>query len=442
MTRSRLALGLLALALAATGVASSLQGAVIPAAPGSSADFAASAESTALYCTGLGTGVTGGTVVFTNLTGSARTLDVSVASDTGGHQSRAVALAAHASTSISPNAWVSGSFFGVSAIVNGGGVVGAEVASHASAVAPCSGSGVTQWYGAGFDTVVGSSATISLFNPSATPAVVNVTTVTASGFAAPAPFQGFAVGPHAEVALNLGSQIVNTSNIGVRVSVLRGAVTVVGVQSAGTIASLNTGQGALATSAAFPLVTTAANAKAQVRVSNPNDATTQVTVKVALATYHIAPEVVEIPAFASGLVTITPNSAIPAAGFASLTISSSQPVATALAVGSSALTLSAPAPTSTTWLLSDFSGRGFSRAAVTNEGTGALTLTVRNVATSQSASATLGAGLTSDVRALVTSVAKIQGLTLLLTSDRPVALTTILPLSPVGPVVTSALNGG
>lgn len=442
MTRSRIVLGLLALALVATGVASSLERSLSPAAPGPAADFAASAESTALYCTGVGTGVTAGKVVFTNLTGSPRTLAVSVASNTGGHESRNVALDAHASTSISPNAWVSGSFFGVSAIVSGGGVVGAVVANNASAVAPCSGSGVTQWYAAGFDTLVGSSATISLFNPSATPAVVNVTTVTASGFSAPAPFQGFAVGPHAEVALNLGTQIVDTSNIGVRVSVLRGAVTVLGVQSAGSIASFNTGQVALSSSATFPLVTTAANAKAQVRVSNPNDATAQVTVNVALSTYHIAPEVVEIPAFASGLVTITPNSAIPAAGFASLTLSSSQPVVTALAVGASNFTLSAPAPTSTTWLVSDFSGRGFSRAAVTNEGTSALTLEVRNVATSQSASATLAAGMTSDVRALVTGVPKIQGLTLLLTSDRPFAVTTILPLSPVGPVVASALNGG
>ncbi len=442
MTRSRGALALLALALVATGLASSLERAVSPLAPGPSADFAASAESTALYCTGLGTATTGGHVVFTNLTSAVRTLAVSVVSDTGVHESRNVVLSAHASTSITPNAWASGAFFGVSAIVSGGGVVGAEVANNDSAVAPCSGSGVTQWYGAGFDTVVGSSATISLFNPSATPAVVNVTTVSASGFSAPAPFQGFAVGPHDEVALNLGSQIVNTANIGVHVSVLRGAVTVVGVQSAGTVASFNVGQVDLSTSASFALVTTAAKSRAQVRVSNPNDVLAQVTVKVSLSNYHIAPEVVEIPAFASGLVTITPNSAIPAAGFASVALSSSEPVATALAVGSSALTLSSPSPTSTTWLLSDFSGRGFSHAVLTNEGASALTVRVVNVVSSVSASASLGAGQTSDVRALVASVPTIQGLTLLLTSDRPFAVTTILPVNPVGPVVASALNGG
>jgi Family of unknown function (DUF5719) len=442
MSRARVGALLLALALGASGAASSLVTANSPAAPGPSADFAASAESTALYCTGLGTGPSAGRVVFTNLTSSSRTLAVSVASNTGGHEARNVALGAHASTSISPNTWVSGSFFGVGAIVSGGGVVGAEVAANASAVAPCSGSGVDEWYAAGFDTLVGSSATLSLFNPSATPAVVNVTTVTASGFSAPAPFQGLAVGPHAEVALNLGSQIVNTSNIGVHVSVLRGAVTVMGVQTSGATTSLNVGQVALATTAAFPLVTTAANARAQVRVSNPNDVATQVTVNVALSTYHIAPEVVEVPAFASGLVTITPNSAIPAAGFASLTLTSSEPVATALAVGAGTWSLSAPSPTSTTWLLSDFGGRGFSRAALTNDATSPASVIVRNVVTSTSASVTLGAGATSDLRALASTFVKIQGLTLLITSDRPIAVTTVLPINPVGPVVASALNGG
>jgi hypothetical protein len=442
VTRRRLALGLLGVALVAAGVASTIDKASSPLAPAATANFAASAESTALYCTGLGTGTVAGHVVFTNLTSSPRALSVSVSSNTGVHATRSLALAAHASTDVSPDAWVSGTFYGVAAVVSGGGVVGAEVANNAGAVAPCSGSGVDAWYAAGFDTLVGSSATISLFNPSATPAVVNVTTVSANGFSAPAPFQGFAVGPHDEVALNLGSQIVNTANIGVKVSVLRGAVTVVGVESAGSVASFNVGQGALATTANYPLVTTASGAKAQIRVSNPNDVVAQVTATVALSAYHIAPEVVEIPAFASGLVTITPNSAIPAAGFASVAVSSSEPVATALAVGSKYLTLSSASPTSTTWLISDFSGRGFARASFTNPSTSAATLTVRDVASGASASATLGAGATSDLRALATNFAKVQGRTLLVTSDRPVSLTTILPIMPVGPVVGSALNGG
>ena len=441
MARSRLAAALLALGLVGTGVATTVIHATNPAAPVPTADFSAAAESTALYCTGLGAGATSGRVVFTNLTASPRVLAVEVVSNTGARSARNVALAAHASASVSPLAWTTGTLFGVSAVVAGGGVVGAEVAANNTAVAPCSAGGVADWYAAGFDTLVGSSAVISLFNPSATPAVVNVTTVTASGFSAPAPFQGLAVGPHAEVAVNLASQIVDTANVGVHVNVLRGAVTVVGVQtSAGTV-SFNVGQDGLATSDAFPLVTTAANTRAQVRVANPNDVPASVTVSVSLSQYQIAPESVEIPAYASGVVTISPNPAIPAAGFASLTLTSSEPIATALVVGTRGLALSAPAPLSGTWLVSDFSGRGFARATLSNASHQPVSIHATNVANSVSSSATLAAGTTADLRTLMPSLSKLQGLTLLVTSDRPVRVTTILPLSPVGPVVASALNG-
>ncbi len=441
MPRSRVAGVVLALGVIATGAAAtSLHATNAVTEP--TVNFTANVESTALYCTGLGAGTTSGRVTFTNLTGASRVLAVEVVSNTGAHATRNVALAAHASTSVSPLAWVTGTLFGVSAVVSGGGVVGAEVAADNTAVAPCSAGGVTDWYAAGFDTLVGSSAVVSLFNPSATPAVVNVTTVTANGFSAPAPFQGLAVGPHAEVAVNLGSQIVDTANVGVHVNVLRGAVVAVGVQTSASTASFNVGQEALATSAGFPLVTTAANTRAQVRVANPNDVPASVTVAVALGTYQIAPETVEVPAYASAVVIITPNSAIPAAGFAALTLTSSEPVAAALAVGATDLALSAPGPLARTWLVSDFSGRGFSRAVLTNTGKESVSIHATNLATSATFSATLAAGASSDVRALLAGLVKLQGLTLLVTSDRPVAMTTILPLSRVGPIVTSALDGG
>ncbi|MHB8826218.1 MAG: DUF5719 family protein [Acidimicrobiales bacterium] len=440
MPRTRLTAVALALGLVATGVAASTLHAT-NAVTESSSDFTANAESTALYCTGLGGGV-GGHVVFTNLTSAARHLSVEVIANTGAHATRTVALAAHATIDISPAAWVPGSLYGVSALVSGGGVVGAQVGAQNTAVAPCSDGGVTDWYAAGFDTVVGSSAVVSLFNPSATPAVVNVTTVTSSGFSAPAPFQGLAVGPHAEVAVNLATQIVDTANVGVHVNVVRGTVVAVGVQTSATTASFNVGQDVLATTAAFPLVTTAADTRAQVRVANPNDVVASVTVAVALGSFHIAPESVEVPAYASGVVTITPNSAIPEAGFAALTLTSSVPVATALAVGEKGLGLSAPGPLSRTWLVTDFSGRGFARAVLTNASTHAVNIHATDLATSASFSATLAAGTSSDLRALLPGLRQLQRLTLLITSDRAVRMTTILPVTPVGPVVASALDGG
>ena len=93
-----------------------------------------------------------------------------------------------------PNVEIGGDYFGVGAQVSGGGVVGVEVTKDHTSEAPCISTGVTNWFAAGFDTTVGSCAVLSVYNPTATPAVFNVSTFSASGYVAPAKFQGYAVG--------------------------------------------------------------------------------------------------------------------------------------------------------------------------------------------------------------------------------------------------------
>ena len=107
--------------------------------------------------------------------------------------------------------------FGVSALVNGGGVVADEVTATTRRHCPCSGAGVTSWYASGLDTPVGSSAVLSFYNPTATPAVINVTIDTPSGFVDAAPFQGLPVAAPRPGRTEPGRQIVNTRNVGVHV---------------------------------------------------------------------------------------------------------------------------------------------------------------------------------------------------------------------------------
>ena len=57
-------------------------------------------------------------------------------------------------------------------------------------------------------TTVGSRAILSVYNPTATAAVFNVTTFSTSGFLSPASLQGVSVGPHAELTIGLGDEIV------------------------------------------------------------------------------------------------------------------------------------------------------------------------------------------------------------------------------------------
>jgi hypothetical protein len=220
----------------------------------SSIASAQNANSTALYCTGLSgtSGAEVGHLTFFNTTMFPRSLNVDVVSDKGLTSLSSFTLKSHTSTAIFPENLAKGDDFAAAVQVDGSGVIGEEVAAKSSAEAPCISAGVTQWYASGFDTTVGSTANLSIYNPTATPAVFNVSTYSPSGFSAPAPFQGMSVGAHDQMEINLGSQIVNTSNIGVHVNVLRGSIVIEGVQQSGSVVSFNSGQNNLVTTAWYP----------------------------------------------------------------------------------------------------------------------------------------------------------------------------------------------
>ncbi|MFI5036047.1 MAG: DUF5719 family protein [Acidimicrobiales bacterium] len=362
-----LAAGLVA-ALAATASLTSVLGATNPSALPAGLAVAAGAESSALYCTGLSdaTGAVQGVVTFLNTEPASRTVTVTIVSDTGHHASATLHLAGHTRASLAPEQLVTGHSFGVSAVVDGGGVVADELTASRSSVVPCPGAGVTAWYGSGLDTSVGSGAALSFYNPTATPAVVNVTANTPSGFVAPAPFQGLPVAAHAEVVLNLGGQIVNTRDVGVRVNVVRGTLVIAGVEDSGTVGSIDVGALAPATTAWFPRVTTADQALAEVRVANPGATVVTVNVHVALGAFHVPDQTLSVAPYAATTVTITPNSAIPAAGYAVVTLSASAPVVATLATGTGAGVSLTPAPTpGTLFLLADL-GTGYASATITN----------------------------------------------------------------------------
>lgn len=403
-------------------------------------------ESSALYCTGLSSpsGGVEGHVTFLNTSNGPRTVVVDVVSDTHHSAARTLHIAAYSSEALAPASLVSGHDYAVAAQAIGGDVVGEEVTGNASAELPCTTFGVTDWYGAGFDTLVGSYAALSVYNPTATPAVLSVTTFSSSGFAAPAAFRGLSIAAHTQVELNLGSQIVNSSDIGVHVSVLRGSLDVVGVQKSGSVVSLLAGSTSTTTRAWFPRVTTVENSLAQLRVSNPGPKTAVVTVKVGLSPYNVAPLTLSVAPYSSGKFTISPNPAIPAHGYATLELTSSAPVTTSLATGTSqGIALSSPVSPHGEFLISDFAGRGFDAATVTNTSSQAMTVTFHVVGVSGSTgSARLAGGSTEEILSLFSSINSLGAKTLLITSSRPTLLVTAtLPSKPQGVEVVSPLDG-
>jgi hypothetical protein len=403
-------------------------------------------ESAALYCTGLSSASDGveGHVVFLNTSNGPRTVLVDVVSDTHRTATVTLHLAAYASQSVSPASLVSGSGYAVAAEAVGGDVVGEEVTSGGADEVPCTSSGVTGWYGAGFDTLVGSSASLSIYNPTATPAVLDVTTFSSSGFGAPAAFRGLSLAPHTQVELKLGTQIVNSSNIGVHVSVLRGSLVVEGVQRSGAVVSLVPGSTSTSRDVWFPRVTTVENSVAQLRVANPGSRTVTVTARVGLAPYHVAPLTLQVAPYSSGKVVITPNPAIPAHGYATVQLTSSAPVVTSLATGTAGtIALSSPGTPDDEFLISDFTGRGFNAATVTDTSSQAVTVTFHVVgANGATGSARLGGATTESILGLFRGVTSLSGKTLLITSSRSVLLvTTTLPSNPQGVTVVAPLDG-
>ncbi len=409
-----------------------------------------SAQSSALYCTGLtnAKGALRGIVTFINTTNVTRHVVVhAVATNAVAAVATAFTLGPYARQVVTPTHLLMGDTYALAAQIDGGGVSAEQVVTRFGTQAPCVNEGVTNWYASGFDTTVGSAASLSVYNPTATAAVFNVTTFSPSGFLSPAPLQGVSVGPHAVLTLDLGSSIVVTQNFGTQVSVLRGSLVIVGQQISHDTSSLNPGTSILAKRGTFPLVTTARGAIAQVRIANPGPASAAVTFTVTIGKFTVAPQSVSVAPYSSAMVSVAPNTAIPAAGEASLTMTSTQPVNATLATGTTnGVTLSPLSTAVSRAILSDVTGAGFAQATVTNDSTVATTVTwalVHHGTIVATGLAPLGARQTISLGQTLGGRAKLQGSTLVLTSATPVlVVNATLPTSPYGVTMAAALNGG
>ena len=440
-------LAVLALVLVVVGILSSTATSVDPSQLPSALALNGHAESTALYCTGFSSDKLGesGRVILLNTTARSHEVTIDHVSNLGVAISQEMTLRAYQQYGFDPSVGVRGDFFGVGAQVSGGGVVGVEVTKDHTSEAPCISTGITNWFAAGFDTTVGSSAILSVYNPTETPAVFNVSTFSSSGYVAPQRFQGYAVAAHSQAEIDLGTEIVDLSDVGVHVRVLRGTLDIVGLQKSGPTVSYNTGVEQALTTAIFPLVTTANNATAQIRFSNPGPTPANVTLKVTLAKYHVPNQTLTVPPYGSAVASITPNPAIPVAGYASVAMTSSQPVIPALATGTgNDVALSAPTSPKPEYLVGDFTGRGFDAATLTNTSSRSISIDVTTLrgATSHPAQLRLAGDSTESVRSLDPALANLRGVVMIVNASRPTLLVALtLPTRPAGMTVVSGLDG-
>jgi hypothetical protein len=194
--------------------------------------------------------------------------------------------------------------------------------------------GETNWYAAGLSTSVGTSSYVDVYNPTDTPAVMNLTAQTPTGFSAPQPWQGVAVAGHATAQFDLSSLIVNTADFGVRVHVLRGSLVVVAAGIDGSAGWLSGGDNELTTTAAAGSVSTASTTSATIALANPSNATVTVTADVTLGSYQITPLQTQVQPYSSATLVVNPNTAIPDAGTASVVLHASSALSMGLVEGS------------------------------------------------------------------------------------------------------------
>lgn len=439
------AVGLLAaVVLAVVGLAASLTHAANPSSIPSSL-VPSNAQSTALYCTGLAaTARHPGRVTFYNTTAHSRALEVSVVSNTGRTYATSLELGAHAQSSIQPSVVDAGANFAVAAQVNGSGVVAEQVAGTNQAASPCADEGATSWYATGFATTVGSSAYVSVYNPTATAAVFSTSVYTVTGFEAPEAYQGVSVPAHAQVELDLGNQVVNTTGVGVGVHVTRGTLVFTGVEDADGVLSLFPGSSAATTRSWFPSVTTAKDALADLDVADPGSKPATITVSVALGDYHVAPQSVTLPPFSTGVVPITPNPAIPAAGYAALAVRSSVPVVADLATGATSwFALDSPSVPAREYVVGNFTAHGLSAVRATNTSSRTLRVSVSQFgASAKPVVIELAPKATVSLASSVPEITAPSSAVYLVDASRPAMVISLtLASSPAGLYVLSPLDG-
>jgi hypothetical protein len=277
-------------------------------------------------------------------------------------------------------------------------------------------------------------------------AVLNVTTYGAGGFGQPAPLQGVTVAPGSVTTINLGSSVVDAGAFGVGVSVLRGALIIAADELEQGVGSIDAGTTSAATHSRLVLVPTAEHAEAMVNFSNPGPVLSHVSIYVHLGSFAIPTQNIAVAPYSTATFVATPNTAIPAAGAASLIIRATAPVVTALddGVGHS-LVVSPAVPSWRQWVLSDVTGKGFDLAYVTNTSHQAVGITISRWPVGQTPAvvhATLPALTTVSLSTLIPGMTTLQGRTFMLTTNSNsllVAATALTSPRNIAPLV--ALDG-
>jgi hypothetical protein len=396
----------------------------------------ADARSSSFFCaTGAGvdagSGATG-VVVLTNTNHTTATGVMSTVGTSGGRAVRhALTVPPLGSTEVTPGDGLPAGATASTFSFLGGGVTGTAIITGPAgwSTAPCASEVSSQWDFAGGSTSSG-LLDLSLYNPTAAPAVVDLTFLTASGNVLdPQPYQGITVTPGALVVEGLGSYVQNQSVVATLVQASSGSVVATELDqmavASGTGLALLAGTPAPAVTWRFAQTTAVQGGTVELDLANPGTSPVTAEVSVGLPGASVEPHQVPLPA-----LTVVTFGASSVAGWPlgspySVTVTASAPVVVGRTVTAPA---GAAAPqggiamgtttTATSWLVDGpgapgnppVSGAARDSLAVVNPGSAPVNVTVtplggrRPVATfriPRNGTYVLGAGLAGGLRPLV-----------------------------------------
>jgi hypothetical protein len=192
--------------------------AVPPPAAGASAVAPGSVSSTAWYCSA---GAPATLILSSDSSSAVRGTVTWV----GRAATTAVSVPSYSQAEVGPPAASAGPT-AATVFFYGGGVAVSESVHDANgwSVAACASSMSTSWYFPQGSTVAGDTVTLDLYDPSVTPAVVDVDVLTPSGEAEPAEYQGLAVPAGGLVTEHLDAHATNDPLLGVVVEAASGSV--------------------------------------------------------------------------------------------------------------------------------------------------------------------------------------------------------------------------
>lgn len=271
------------------------QTALQPAALASEAAPTGSTSSS-WYCPGGPAELAGTThLLLANAAGRAVRVGLEVVDTQGTRRSESLRLAPHAESDVVPGRLVHGAWVASRVQVQGGAVSATELVDgrRGRSVATCASEVSSNWYFAAGSTAGGSTLSVTLFNPTPNLAVVDLSFVTASGFTAPAPFQGLVVKPGALRSLTVGAYVQNQGAVATVVDARSGAVVadVLQLYGPGGTAGVALALGAPTTSRRWdlPSVENSSQGASDLAVFNPSARAERVVVGVQLPTGPVEP---------------------------------------------------------------------------------------------------------------------------------------------------------